>query len=68
MPLKSAKQFGLAGAVLGGKSDAMPVSVAREMMRKTPVKKRKRFAKANAKKRAKRERVRTLADELLDGR
>ncbi len=51
MPVKSAKQWGLMGAARSGKVPGIPPSVAEEMMDVTPVRKRRRFAKTQARKR-----------------
>ncbi len=44
-PAVSAAQYGLAQAVLSGQSTSMPVSVARELIRKTPAALRGKYAK-----------------------
>lgn len=44
-PAVSAKQYGMAQAVLSGRSKAMPKSVAQELIDKTPERTRSKFAK-----------------------
>lgn len=46
MPDKSAKQYGLMGATLGGASTGVPKKVAQHFMDATPKKKKKKFAQS----------------------
>jgi hypothetical protein len=55
MPAKSARQYGLMQAALHGGSSAVPKSVAREFVEKTPAKKRKKFAQSLMHKKSKKE-------------
>jgi len=48
-PARSGAQYRLAQAVLSGQSDAMPVSVARELVEKTPAVLRSAWSKSNPK-------------------
>ena len=48
-PARSGAQYRLAQAVLSGQSDAMPVSVARELVEKTPASLRSAWSKHNPK-------------------
>lgn len=51
MPAESRRQFGLALAVIAGKSTAMPMDVAREMVAKTPHEQKVKWGRALAKNR-----------------
>lgn len=55
MPAVSAKQYGLMAAAMSGnlRGKGPSASVGKEFIEETPPAKRKRFAKANAKKRKK---------------
>jgi hypothetical protein len=53
-PIKSGSQYGLVQSVLSGISDKMPIETAKEMLKKTPEKLRKKFAKELGKIRGKR--------------
>lgn len=44
MPAKSAKQYGIMAATMGGSPTGIPKKVASEFVHKTPASKRKAFA------------------------